>query len=69
MSTAVFDQTWQRERDRLRALEDLFDPASRRQLAERGHPPTRAVPRTCAQGRQPGAAPARCQIQLRRTAA
>jgi SAM-dependent methyltransferase len=36
MSTSVFDQARQRERDRLQALEDLFDPASRRQLAGRG---------------------------------
>jgi hypothetical protein len=35
MSTSVFDQAWQRERP-ARAFEDLFDPASRRQLAERG---------------------------------
>jgi hypothetical protein len=35
MSTSVFDQVWQRERP-ARAFEDLFDPASRRQLAERG---------------------------------
>jgi hypothetical protein len=30
MNASVFDQTWQRERDRLRAFEDLFDPGSRR---------------------------------------
>lgn len=36
MSTYVFDQTWQREHDRLAALESLFDPASRRHLASVG---------------------------------
>jgi hypothetical protein len=49
MSTSVFDQAWQRERP-ARAFEDLFDPASRRQLAERGIRPGcavwRSVPRT-----------------------
>ena len=34
MSTSVFDQTWQRERDRLRAFEDLFDPASRMAMGQ-----------------------------------
>jgi SAM-dependent methyltransferase len=36
MSRYVFDQTWQREHDRLRALEDAFDGASTRLLAARG---------------------------------
>ncbi len=36
MSTYVFDQAWQRERDRLTAIESLFDPASRRLLAGLG---------------------------------
>lgn len=36
MSSYVFDQTWKREHARLRALEDLFDGASIRHLAERG---------------------------------
>jgi hypothetical protein len=36
MSSYVFDQTWKREHARLRALEDLFDSASIRHLAERG---------------------------------
>ena len=36
MSSYVFDQTWKREQARLRALEDLFDGASIRHLAERG---------------------------------
>jgi SAM-dependent methyltransferase len=36
MSRYVFDQTWQREHDRLRALEGAFDGASTRHLAERG---------------------------------
>jgi hypothetical protein len=45
MNASVFDQTWQRERDRLRAFEDLFDPASRRQLAGRGIRPGWLDPR------------------------
>ena len=36
MTTYVFDQTWQRELDRLTALESLFDPASQRHLAHLG---------------------------------
>jgi len=36
MSTYVFDQAWQKERDRLTALESLFDPAARRLLAGLG---------------------------------
>jgi SAM-dependent methyltransferase len=36
MSTYVFDQAWQQERQRLGGLEALFDPATRRYLAERG---------------------------------
>src|SRR5206468_403259 len=36
MSTYVFDHSWQRERDRLRAIESLFDPASIRYLEELG---------------------------------
>jgi SAM-dependent methyltransferase len=36
MSTYVFDQAWQKERDRLGALESLFDGASRRLLADLG---------------------------------
>ena len=36
MSINVFDQTWRREHARLRALEDAFDGASIRHLAERG---------------------------------
>jgi 2-polyprenyl-3-methyl-5-hydroxy-6-metoxy-1,4-benzoquinol methylase len=36
MSTYVFDQAWQRERDRLGALESLFDGSSRRLLADLG---------------------------------
>jgi SAM-dependent methyltransferase len=32
----VFDQAWERERDRLRSLERLFDAASQRHLAARG---------------------------------
>ena len=36
MSSYVFDQTWKREHARLRALEDAFDGASIRHLAERG---------------------------------
>ena len=35
-STYVFDQTWQKERDRLTALESLFDGASRRLLSDLG---------------------------------
>jgi ubiquinone/menaquinone biosynthesis C-methylase UbiE len=34
--TYVFDQAWQQELGRLRSLEDLFDPASRRHLAALG---------------------------------
>lgn len=49
MSTSVFDQAWRRERP-ARAFEDLFDPASRRQLAERASVQAgavwRSVPRT-----------------------
>lgn len=36
MSTYVFDQTWQKERDRLGALESLFDRSSQRLLADLG---------------------------------
>ncbi len=36
MSTYVFDQAWQKEHDRLAALEFLFDPASQRHLAHLG---------------------------------
>jgi SAM-dependent methyltransferase len=36
MTTYVFDPAWHEERDRLGALESLFDPASRRLLAELG---------------------------------
>jgi 2-polyprenyl-3-methyl-5-hydroxy-6-metoxy-1,4-benzoquinol methylase len=36
MSTYVFDQAWQKERDRLTALESLFDGASRRFLDDIG---------------------------------
>jgi SAM-dependent methyltransferase len=36
MSTYIFDQAWQQERDRLRALEELFDPASCRRLRDLG---------------------------------
>lgn len=36
MSTYVFDQTWQKEHDRLTALEALFDAASHRHLAAVG---------------------------------
>jgi SAM-dependent methyltransferase len=35
-STYVFDQAWQQERERLCALEDLFDTASTRRLASLG---------------------------------
>jgi SAM-dependent methyltransferase len=35
-TTYVFDQTWQRELERLRSLEALFDPASQQHLAARG---------------------------------
>ena len=36
MSTYVFNQAWQKERDRLSALESLFDQASRRILEQVG---------------------------------
>lgn len=36
MGTYVFDQAWQREHDRLTALESLFDGSSRRLLADLG---------------------------------
>jgi 2-polyprenyl-3-methyl-5-hydroxy-6-metoxy-1,4-benzoquinol methylase len=36
MSTYVFDPSWQQERDRLRALESLFDGFTTRQLADLG---------------------------------
>lgn len=36
MGNYVFDQTWQRERDRLGALESLFDGASRRLMSSFG---------------------------------
>jgi ubiquinone/menaquinone biosynthesis C-methylase UbiE len=36
MSTYVFDQAWQKERDRLGALQSLFDGPSRRLLADLG---------------------------------
>jgi 2-polyprenyl-3-methyl-5-hydroxy-6-metoxy-1,4-benzoquinol methylase len=36
MSAYVFDPAWQKERDRLGALEDLFDGSSRRLLAATG---------------------------------
>ncbi|HEY7102790.1 MAG TPA: methyltransferase domain-containing protein [Mycobacteriales bacterium] len=36
MSTYLFDPTWQKERDRLGALEALFDGSSRRLLADLG---------------------------------
>jgi SAM-dependent methyltransferase len=39
MSTYVFDQAWQRERDRLTALESLYDGASRRLLDALGLAP------------------------------
>jgi len=35
-STYVFDQAWQKELERLRSLEALFDPASQRHLLARG---------------------------------
>jgi SAM-dependent methyltransferase len=35
-ATYVFDQAWQRELERLRSLEALFDPASQRHLAALG---------------------------------
>lgn len=35
-STYVFDPSWQRERDRLRAIEALLDSSTRRILADRG---------------------------------
>ncbi len=34
MSEYVFDQAWERERDRLRGLEFLFDGATIRYLAD-----------------------------------
>ena len=36
MSTYVFDQAWQRERDRLRSLERLFGAYSRRSMSDLG---------------------------------
>ncbi len=36
MSTYVFNQAWQKERDRLSALESLFDHASRRIISDLG---------------------------------
>ena len=36
MNTYVFDQAWQKERERLTAIESLFDPASRWLLAGLG---------------------------------
>jgi 2-polyprenyl-3-methyl-5-hydroxy-6-metoxy-1,4-benzoquinol methylase len=36
MSTYVFDQAWQRERDRLRSLESLFDAYSGRLMSDLG---------------------------------
>jgi SAM-dependent methyltransferase len=36
MSTYVFDQAWQKERDRLAALQSLFDGSSRRLLGDLG---------------------------------
>jgi ubiquinone/menaquinone biosynthesis C-methylase UbiE len=36
MSTYVFDQAWQKERDRLTALESVYDGASRRLLGDLG---------------------------------
>jgi ubiquinone/menaquinone biosynthesis C-methylase UbiE len=36
MSTYVFDQAWQKERDRLSALESLYDQTSRRILSDLG---------------------------------
>ena len=39
MSTYVFDQAWQRERQRLTALESLYDRASRRLLDDLGLAP------------------------------
>ena len=36
MSTYVFDQAWQQERDRLGALESLFDASTRRRLSDLG---------------------------------
>jgi ubiquinone/menaquinone biosynthesis C-methylase UbiE len=41
MTTYVFDQAWQKERDRLSALESLFDGASRRLLSDLGVGPGR----------------------------
>jgi|SRR5579859_6624689 len=35
-SSYVFDQAWQKELERLRSLETLFDPGSQRHLASRG---------------------------------
>lgn len=35
-STYVFDHSWQRERDRMLAIESLLDPSTRRILADRG---------------------------------
>ena len=36
MSQYVFDQTWERERDRLRSLESLYDDATMRYLSQLG---------------------------------
>ena len=36
MSQYVFDQTWERERDRLRSLESIYDQATVRFLADLG---------------------------------
>src|SRR4051812_14227124 len=36
MDTYVFDQAWTKERERLTALESLFDASSRRLLADLG---------------------------------
>jgi ubiquinone/menaquinone biosynthesis C-methylase UbiE len=36
MTTYVFDPAWQKERDRLSALESLFDDATKRYMKERG---------------------------------
>ena len=36
MSSYVFDQAWVKERDRLRALEQLFDTSTTRRLADLG---------------------------------
>jgi hypothetical protein len=67
MSASVFDQTWQRERDRLRAFEDLFDPGLQAPACRAGHPPRLAGPALPGSrwGRQPRGATARHPGRLR----